>query len=309
MIYTLTLNPAIDRTIYVNEINKEDVTRVDKTLRDAAGKGINTSKVLKQLGTESVCFGFSAGRNGSFIEESLDYLGIENTFVRVHGETRENIKIIPTNGDVLEINESGPTILPNDYQELIDLMDQTLKQHDILILSGSAPQGLESMVYYDIITRYRQRGVVTVLDSSKHLFTNGVKAGPTIIKPNLYELEMYVNKSLKTQQEMIDVCLDLHHSGIDHVLVSMGKDGSLYVGEAGIYKVSIPALNPKSTVGAGDSFVAGFVKAFDEALPIVDCLKEASAVGCASVLSERTAFVALDEIDQIKPYIEVKEGN
>jgi 6-phosphofructokinase 2 len=81
------------------------------------------------------------------------------------------------------------------------------------------------------------------------------------------------------------------------------------VGEAGIYKVSIPALNPKSTVGAGDSFVAGFVKAFDEALPIVDCLKEASAVGCASVLSERTAFVALDEIDQIKPYIEVKEGN
>lgn len=308
MIYTLTLNPALDRSIYVDEVNTEDVTRVKKTLRDAAGKGINTSKVLKQLDTSSVCFGFSAGRNGGFIQESLDYLGIDSHFIRVHGETRENIKIIPKRGPVLEINESGPTILPKDYQALIELMDTTLKQHDILILSGSAPNGLESMVYYDLITRYRQRGVVTVLDASKNLFTNGVKAGPTIIKPNLYELEMYVNKPLKTQKELIDVCLKLHHSGIDHVLVSMGKEGALYVGEAGIYSVVIPELEAKSTVGAGDSFVAGFVKSFHEKEPIKTCLVEASAVGCASVLSERTAFVALDELSEIKAYINVKEG-
>lgn len=308
MIYTLTLNPAIDRTVYVDEVNTEDVTRVNKTLRDAAGKGINTSKVLRQLGEDSVCFGYSAGRNGQFIHESLDYLGVKSDFVRVHGETRENIKIIPTNGSVLEINENGPTILPENHNDLITKLDNILTENDVLVLSGSAPKGLESYVYYDLIKRYRPRGVYTILDTSKDLFTNGIKAGPTIIKPNLYELETYVGRSLKTMDEVKEVCFELHHSGIPHVLVSMGKDGSLYVGEAGVFTVHIPELEAKSTVGAGDSFVAGFAKAFHEGRDIQTCLIEASAVGCASVLSERTAFIAVDELKEIKSYITVKEG-
>ena len=305
MIYTLTLNPAIDRTIYTPSLNKEDVTRVEKTLRDAAGKGINTSKVLRQLNIESVCLGFIAGSNGQFIKNSLDTLNIRQNFIKIPGETRENIKLIEQNtNQIYEINESGPNLQSEHLLVLFKQLD-LLKSDDILILSGSAPKGVSSDIYQIIINRYPH--LFTILDASGPLFKAGIKAIPNVIKPNKFELEQYAGRELSTIEDIIGVSKDLLKDGIDYVFVSLGREGALVASIDKILHATVPSLKIKSTVGAGDSFVAGLARAFNEKQSLEDILRYASSVGSASVLSEGTASVNISDIDTLYNQINIKK--
>lgn len=305
MIYTLTLNPAIDRAIYIDELNKKDVTRVKKTLRDGAGKGINVSKVLKSLDTESTCFGFIAGANGEFIKNELTKRNIKHSFIDVFGETRENIKVIIKNKDqVLELNESGPDISKEAYEDLLNKMKTMIKEEDILVISGSVPKGLHEGVYNDIIKIFNHAKII--LDVSGKLFEESVEAAPFLIKPNHYELELYSKKTLKTDQEVINVCHTLLEKGIKHIVVSLGKKGSLYVSKDKELRVITPELNAINTVGAGDSLVAGLAQGFSQGLEIEDILINASSIGSASVLSENTAQVNTDDIQKIKQQIKLE---
>ena len=305
MIYTLTLNPAIDRTIYTASLSKEDVTRVEKTIRDAAGKGINTSKVLKQLSVDSICLGFIAGANGQFIQNSLEALDIKQNFITVAGETRENIKLIEqSTHQIYEINESGPTLHQAHLDILFKQLD-SLKKDDILILSGSAPKGISSDIYETIIKTYPH--LFTILDSSGPLFKAGLNAKPNVIKPNKFELEQYAGRTLSTLEDIINVSKDILKSGIDYVFVSLGSSGSIVLSINETLHATVPSLKIKSTVGAGDSFVAGLAKTFNEKQSLEDILRYASSVGSASVLSEGTASVNISDIDTLYNQIKIKK--
>jgi 1-phosphofructokinase len=306
MIYTLTLNPAVDHTIYVDEINNKDVTRVKKTIKDGAGKGINVSKVLRTLHVDSICLGFIAGDNGRYIKNELAKRDIPIGFIEVNGETRENIKLIITHENkVIELNEVGPKINSSNKKELIMKLDNLLKKDDILVISGSVPEGIEKTMYADIVDRYKD--VFTILDVSGELFTYGVQGLPNVIKPNLYELEQYANKSLKSDNAVIEVCKKLVEQGIEHVVVTLGSKGALYVSAEHVYKVEIPTVQAKSTVGAGDSFVAGLVYGFHHHFSVDKLLQYAAAVASASVKSEGTAKVDPEDINELFYLTKVKE--
>jgi len=308
MVITLTLNPAIDRTIKVDEINDKDVTRVQKTLRDAAGKGINVSKVVASLGGSTICTGFLAGENGKYINDTLTKLGISTDFVWVDGETRENIKIQETTkNNVIEINEKGPNIEQEDLESIKQKLDTLLKRGDILVISGSVPTGVPINFYHDIIMKYNDLGVITILDTSLELLKQNLSANPKIIKPNLYELSKLVQKELETEKDIIKEARQLCDQGINEVIVSLGKDGSLYVNKEQVYKVTVPIIKVESTVGAGDSFVAGLSFAIEQGYEITKKLKFASSVASASCMAEGTNPGNDEDIDLIFKQTILKE--
>lgn len=302
MIYTLTLNPAIDRTIYTDSLNLDDVTRVNVTLRDAAGKGINVSKVLHQLNQQSTCLGFVGGAQGDYIKNELNKRIIPHNFIEVDGETRENIKvIIDSPKQVLELNESGPMIKEENITSLFQNMDKTLQAGDYLIIAGSIPKGVPQDIYKKIIERYQFVNVI--LDVSGDVFTQSIEGIPFAIKPNKYELELYKNKKLNTIHDIIEVCNEFIQKGIKHVFVSLGKEGALYVNEKTSYKALVPQLDAKSTVGAGDSFVAGMVHSMSQNNDNLSVLIDGCSIGSASVLSKNTASINLQDVKKIKENI------
>lgn len=310
MIYTVTLNPAIDRTVTCSSINTVDVTRVTNTTREAAGKGINVSKVIRAMNETSTCTGFTAGSNGEFILKSLSEQNIPAFFVNIEGNTRENIKVFATETkETLELNENGPVVGLKDMEALYSYFDSVLVKDDILVLAGSAPSSLTSNIYAIWIERYKKFGVITVLDTSKDLFKKGIMAGPTIIKPNLYELEMLFDTTINNEIELIGYARKLLDYGIKHILVTMGKDGSLFVSKDDIYKVKIPTITVQGTVGAGDSFVAGYAIAYKRKYNTIQALKYASAVSIASCLQPGTASGTLADVDMYLDEIKVERIN
>lgn len=305
MIYTVTLNPAIDKTIYIDQLNEKDVTRIQKSLKDAAGKGINTSKVLKQLGVDTVNLGFIAGYNGVYIKNVLDSLSIKHDFIEVTGETRENTKVIIKNNGVLELNESGPQISGKQELSLIYKLSE-LQKNDIVILSGSTPLGVDPNFYSEIISLLKEKEVYVICDFSGDHFKNSIDALPHVIKPNLYELEQYFDKTYKNETEIISDALLLIEKGVEKVFVSMGKNGSLLVTKKQVLKANVPNLNVKSTVGAGDSFVAGLAYSILKQEKDSEILKFASSIGSASCLTENTARINNEDIVNIYNHIKIE---
>jgi len=307
MIVTVTLNPAVDRTIKVEEINEKDVTRVKKTIRDAAGKGINVSKVICSLGGTTFATGFLGGSNGAFIQKELLKLKVPNDFVLVKGETRENMKIHETlTNRMLELNESGPLVNDSDVQKLLSVLDKMLHKEDVLVLSGSIPQGLDKNIYEVLIKRYRSKGIITILDTSLDLLKEGIKGNPNIIKPNLYELEQLVGKKLHSDDEIVAEARMLCKNGIDEVIVTLGKDGAILVNLNESLKIDAPSVKVESTVGAGDSFVGGISYSIDQGYGIEKRLKFATAVASASVMSEGTNPGKKEDIERLIELVQIR---
>ena len=306
MIYTLTLNPAVDHTIYVKDINERDVTRVRKTMKDAAGKGINVSKVLRTINQDSICLGFIAGDNGKYIMDELQRRNIGMDFVKVNGETRENVKIfVESEGKVLQLNEEGPIIFGSHKKELLVKLDTLLKEGDILVISGSVPKGVENTMYKDIVRRYSD--VFTVLDVSGDLLTHALESLPNVVKPNLYELEEYMGAPLNDNKSIIVASKQLIEKGVEHVVVTLDENGAIYVSKDKMFKINVPSVDAKNVVGAGDSFVAGFVYGIAHGFEMDKTLQYAAAVSCASVLTERTAKVDPIDINRLFYSVKVKE--
>lgn len=308
MIYTVTLNPAIDRTIFCDEINLKDVTRVSKTTKEAAGKGINVSKVIRSMGYESICTGFVGGENGEYIKNALDNLAIDTELINVNGNTRENIKVISKfNNQTLELNESGAIISENELDTIFRYFDEVLSDGDILVLAGSAPGNIHKSIYCDFINRYKPLGVFILLDTSKDLFKEGIKSKPNMIKPNLYELETYFGKTIQSYQEAIPYAKLLVEEGIDEVVVTLGKDGTLFVSKNEICKVDIPVIDVLGTVGAGDSFVAGYAIAKEQNYDVTKKLKFASSVSMASCLQPGSKPGVLEDANKLFNKIKVNK--
>jgi 1-phosphofructokinase len=307
MIYTLTLNPAVDHTVVVDEINLKDVSRVKKTIIQAAGKGINISRVLLKLNKKSVVVTMLAGQNGEFIRKSLKENGLSYLIHYVDGNTRKNIKVVPKNNKVMEFNESGPNCTYDDLYQLRDMLDKEIKSNDILILAGSIPDGLPSTVYRDLIDYYNKKGVFTILDASGDNLKYALEAAPKVIKPNMYELGILFDTEITTTVDAYKYAQKLLDYGIAEIIVTMGAEGSLYVMQKDAYFVEPLKVNAKNSVGAGDSFLAGYVYAMDQKYDLKTCLKYGTSVAVSSILYEGTGPKEQNKINQFVKEIKVKK--
>ena len=284
MIYTVTLNPAIDYIMHPEDFALKAVNRSKKEEIYFGGKGINVSRVLKNLGVDSVATGFIAGFTGKAIEDGLKSMGITADFVRLsHGNSRINVKIKGENES--EINGCGPRIDKSDFDLLLDKLS-VLKRGDILVLSGSVPQGFDASVYEKILQRICTSHIKVVVDAEGELLLNTLKYKPFLIKPNLDELCGISGKQIKSHDEIVDCATGLQMMGGQNVLVSMAEDGAILVEENGkVHTISAPKGNVINSVGAGDSMIAGFLKGYLDKKDSQYALKLSVAAGSATAFS------------------------
>lgn len=304
MIITVTLNPAVDKTVEVDNCTIDSVNRVSSLKLDAGGKGINVSKVVKSLEGESIALGALAGKTGEFIKNYLDAEGIKNDFIFVPGETRTNIKIVDKiKGTNTDINEAGNSISAEDIKRIKEKVFKDAKKDDILVLSGSIPQGIEKNIYELWIKEAKELGVKTILDADGELLKQGILAGPYLIKPNIHELEKLFDVKINGVQEVISICTGIFDYGVSMIAVSLGSEGALFMNkEKTIYAHGIK-VKVKSTVGAGDSMVAALAFALDKGYSFERSVTLSVAAATAGVMTEGTTAGSLEDILNIEKQV------
>lgn len=286
MIITVTLNPAVDKVMVIKDFRAGSVNRASDIMQEAGGKGINVSKTISSLGGKSKALGILAGDSGSFIEKSVKAMSIDSDFIYVPGETRTNVKISdPFNNQVTDINEPGPTVSTEDIERLSSKLFGTLCKDDILVLTGSAPQGVNKDIYQLWIKEAKKNGVRCVLDADGELLQYGVEAGPFLAKPNIHELERLFAIKTQNMDEVIELARKLLQKGTKMVAVSCGEKGAVFVTEAWVAVVEGLSIEVKSTVGAGDAMVAALSYGLHEGLAAEEMIKLAVASGTATVMS------------------------
>ena len=308
MITTVTLNPCIDRMVTVEKFVYGGLNRIIDSRMDAAGKGINVAVALHQLGQKAFCTGINYTERGHMIRELLDRAGIPYDFVEVEGEVRVNLKVFDlSQGVVTEINESGHPVSPQHIQELMDKIDIYAAKSSMMVFSGSVPRGMPTSIYKDLMERANRHGVMCVLDAEGELLLEGLKAQPYMIKPNLYELEKAVGKTLTTHGEIVRAARGFIERGVRIVGVSMGSRGAMIIDENEAYYAHPIAVEVKGTAGAGDSMVAGFCLALKEGAGLEDMLRYGVAAATASVMREGTLLCTLDGFESMLPRVEIEK--
>lgn len=298
MIYTLTLNPALDYDMYLtNDLNVGELNLAKEVKYRAGGKGINVSKVLKNLEIESTAIGYVAGFVGDFIINDLKKDGINSEFVELEGCTRINAKV---NGNDIETELTGvsPTISKENLEKLIQKMSE-LKDGDILVLAGSIPGTVASDIYKRLSKNVKAK-VEIVLDTRGNLIQENMYNN-LFIKPNIHELREMFGEKLETKEEIVNKCKYFLDKGIKNVILSRGGEGALLVNKDFALEASVPKGKLINSIGAGDSMVAGFVAGYTKGMSIEDSFKLAVASGSATAYSYGLAEKELIE----KLYLEI----
>lgn len=311
MIYTITLNPAIDRTMWVERIRDDEPNRIVREENYAGGKSVDVSKVLKNLGVESTALGFIGGFAGMELEGRLLNEGIGTDFIRVSGETRTNIIIHEmSTGRQLSFYARGPEIRPHELVMLIEQIE-ALRAPEIVTIGGSLPPGLSPAVYRRIVAEAKKcehngcRAKV-FLDVDGLSLRSGIEACPDVIKPNIHELSELVGRELKEIDEVLAAAREINRRGVEVVLVSMGPRGIVLVSAHEEYHAIPPQVRVENTVGAGDSSVAGFIYGMVSGKPLDECLIYAVAAGTATTLRKGTALASREDFELLIPQVTLK---
>lgn len=308
MIVTVTMNPAIDKTVDIESLERGGLNRISHVELDAGGKGINVSKTISQLGGKSIATGFIAGNSGKVIQGVMNDWGIENDFIEVSGETRTNTKVFEKSGELTELNEPGPVVEEKDVKALLDKLEGYAKEDTLFVLAGSIPRGVEKDIYRQIIELVHKKGAKVLLDADGELFTKALEAGPDIIKPNRVELEQYAGMDyVASEQELLQVAEKMMEKGIGTVAVSMGKSGAIFLKEG--YRVRCPGLKVKahSTVGAGDAMVAALSYSWDEKMSSEDTVKMCMAVSAGAVTTIGTKPPSREVVDSLLSQVVIEK--
>lgn len=299
MIYTCTFNPSVDYQIHAQEIHLGELNRINDTAFYPGGKGINVSRVLQELGVSSVALGFAGGFTGEFIKQSLESKDIQTAFVSHEGQTRINVKM-KTDKEETEINGAGAEITEAEQTTLLEKLKQ-LEQGDYLIISGSRPNTVPFEFYERIATVVRKKHAYLILDIPEQQVEELICYRPLLMKPNNHELAAITGKHIDTKQDAIEGAKDLVNKGAQNVIVSLGKEGAMFVNQDLILQASPPSGTLVSSVGAGDSLVAGFVKQIQEDQSVTRAFQYGVAAGTATAYSPN--LCRKSEVEAILPEV------
>ena len=287
-IATVTPNPAIDQTVRVDNFRPNSVNRAQDIKFDASGKGVNVAAFLTDYGYDTAVTGFLGQANVDIFEQFFASKGIDDGFIRIPGATRINVKVVDeVKQQTTDINMPGQTPPREAMQTLLETIEQLANSCDWFVLSGSLPPRLPPTVYATIITQLKRQKKHIILDTSGEALREGIQTGPTIVKPNIEELEYLIGHPLASEAEIQQAAHQMLNEDIELVVVSMGRQGAMLVGQATTLIVIPPAVTVKKTFGAGDAMVAGLVTAQIQGLSLPDCgrLATAFSVGVIAHLS------------------------
>lgn len=308
MIATVTLNPALDKTIYIDRLLPYDTNRITKIEIDAGGKGLNASRVLKELGTETVALGFLGGRTGRQIENELRLEGVPTDFVWVAGETRTNISVQDASGaPPTMLNEPGPTISADEMEQLCRKVCDAAADSTFIVFGGSPAPGVPKDVYCRLCEVVRGcGGAKIILDSDGEPMLRGMECRPFMIKPNRDEVQRLVGIDIKGQDDALEALKLLRDKGIELVVISMGAKGAIAQDGNGIWHAVPPDIRPVSTIGSGDSMVAGIAHVLAQGGNLGEALRWGSAAGAATAMTDGTEIGQREEILALLDRVEVR---
>ncbi|MGC3998614.1 MAG: 1-phosphofructokinase [Anaeromyxobacter sp.] len=304
MIYTLTLNPALDRELQVPEIAFDAVLRASSQRVDCGGKGFNVSRALAGLGAESVALGLVGGFAGQQLTAGLAALGIPTDFVSIAGETRTNVTIVGP-GHHIKVNEAGPTIRPEELARLVSAVKATARAGDWWVLSGSLPPGAPDRLYADLIAILKAAGARAVLDTSGPALRHACAAGPFLAKPNAAEATELTGHRVESADDVGPALDAIHAGGVSTVLVSLGKRGAVLSDGTNRWRARPPAIEERNPIGAGDAMVAGLVWALSRSLAPEEALRWGVASGAAAAAMDGTAAGSREAVEALTRRVEI----
>ncbi len=313
MILTVTLNAAIDRTVAVPNFRLGQRHRAVESRTVAGGKGVNVARALKLLGRPVIATGLAGGPTGTRILERLAEEAILNDFTRIHGDSRTNLAVVdPTSNEQTEINERGPEVSAEEIDRFVEKLLYLAQGARICVLAGSVPPGVEPDVYARLTQALRGLGVVTILDTDGESMRAGLRANPDVVAPNQSEAEEAVGHEFNDTDDRDAGLAALIEMGAGEAIITLPSGCAAIVGkgpERRRYEVSIEPLDPVSTVGSGDAFLAGYVAARYEGASPRDCL--AFGVACGAESTQHFGAGTLDrrEAERLLNRVEVRESD
>lgn len=310
MIITITLNPAMDRTMRISKpLIPGKLNRATTTNVEPGGKGINVSNAIKAIGGESIALGFSAGSNGRSMKDALTSRDIHHDFVDVPGQTRINVQIIDTDGTHTEINEPGCKISEGDFLRLLERIESYLDKENIFVLAGSTPPGITAKHYGKICKTIKKAGCRLVVDASGECLLEALKYEPDFIKPNMYELAELVGGEVTVDpEEVAENAKKLLDMGARTVCVSMGEKGSVFVSKdtsESLFANTNPKIIQEGAVGTGDSMVAAFANGMRQHIKLDEIAKFSVAAGRACAKLPGTEMATLKMVYEVYETVEL----
>ncbi len=309
-VLTVTLNPALDLTVQLPALRLGEVNRSESLQVHAAGKGLNVAQVLADLGHQLTVTGFLGEGNPQAFEQLFVTRGFADEFVRVPGDTRSNIKLAEADGQVTDINGQGLMVSEAHCAELLTRLQRLAPAHDVVVVAGSLPRGIDSKWFVHLLQALKRLGVRVALDTSGAALRDGLTATPWLIKPNEEELAEARGVDLTGSSALLAEARRLQTEGIEHVVVSQGADGVSWFSSGAALHANPPRVRVVSTVGAGDSLLAGMLHGLLEGWPAERTLTQATAIAAQAVgqvgfgltdtaeLAELEAAVRLQSLSQ-----------
>ena len=311
MIITVTLNAAIDKTLAVPNFRLGHRHRAVEQTAMAGGKGVNVARALRALGQPVIATGVAGGPTGTRIVEHLTEEGILNDFVRIREESRTSTAVVdPTSGEQTEINEHGPHVTEGELELFVDKLLYLAKGAAVCVVSGSLPRGVGSDLYGRLIEEMKRLDVVTVLDSEGEPMSIGTRKGPAIVSPNELEAEGLVGHEFSDEEDRRTAVGEMVALGAREAIMTM-PDGCMAMlnegGERTLYRATLEPLEPVSSVGSGDAFLAGFVAARYGGRDVEECLRFAVACGAESTQHFGAGVVEQREVERLVPDVRVEQ--
>ena len=294
---TLMLNPSVDVMLEFDEFQKTKTNRVKNQIELMGGKGLNVSLVAASFGLSVCATGFIGKDKAESLSQILADSGIENAFVEIEGNTRTNYKLADkSDGTVTEANCKGFSVCYEKREEIQNVLEKTLEGAEILVLTGSLPEGIDSDFYAECIEMANKKGIKTVLDASGEALRFALEKKPYAIKPNIDELSEFAGKTLTDENEIKDIMKQLNKSGIGLVVASMGGAGALFSQNGEVIRGKTFDIDFMSAVGAGDSMVGAMCYSIAQNLPLERLARLSIAAGCITTSKSATNLCRADEV-------------
>ena len=308
MIYTVTLNPALDLELCVPEILFDQVMRASQVRIDSGGKGFNISRALSMLGVPSLALGFLGGKTGERMANELETLGVQTDFDWISGETRTNVHIVNLqNGHYIKVNQPGPRVTAVELEKLRIKVRSRARPGDMWIFSGSLPPGAAADTYAPMVKVVQGAGGTAFVDADGETLLETCRAQPYLVKPNALEAGKLTGLEISRPEDALHAAATFHGIGIRAVLITLGVDGAVLSQDGHAWWAKPPAIDADIPTGAGDATMAGFVWGMSRGVPPDEALRLGVASGTASASLPGTAVASRELIEVIAAQVRIRE--
>jgi 1-phosphofructokinase family hexose kinase len=308
LIVTLTVNPAIDRTISVDRLAFEDRAYINSSRESAGGRGINASRVIQSFGGQTLAVLISGGDTGKRLEEHLSGCGYPIAVVPIQNDIRTNLTITDKQGLTVNLNEAGPTLSKSELAHVERVVLQSLRKAQWLMVCGSLPPGVPPSFYARLIAMAREKKVNTLLDADGDALREGLDARPTVVAPNQQEAERLLGRTLLTRAHFLEAAFQIRAMGAESVLLSVGSRGAVGAFADGLLEALPPRIDALCPIGSGDALAAAYTWSASRNASPAEALRWGVAAGTASARLPGMNFASLHQTEEIYRQVEVRRA-